>query len=266
MRFRAPAREAVERAVFDHPVFAGFEPWKAWLTAAEWPQLAALNAAWPQPGEAERFVAQTAALLADGLHYEQRIAERGLIATRERNWHDLLNALIWLRWPAVKQAMNRRQMQAIARHGSKQRDRAQCALTHFDEAGVLVLLRDPARLTAWDEHDWPALFADLDPAAGALVVVGHALLEHALEPDRLLVGKALVALADDPASELPVRMDRLAESIAAGSLLNDPQELRPLPLMGWPGWYPGAGREDFLRSAPCFQPKRTERRYPPAWP
>ena len=85
-----------------------------------------------------RFVAQTPALLADGLHYEQRIAERGAIATRERNWHDLLNALVWMRYPAIKQALNRRQMTEIARMGPKQRSRAQYAMTHFDEAGVIV--------------------------------------------------------------------------------------------------------------------------------
>ena len=43
----------------------------------------------------ERFEAQTPTLLADGLHYEQRIAERRVIATREGNWHDLFNAMIW---------------------------------------------------------------------------------------------------------------------------------------------------------------------------
>ena len=53
-------------------------------------------------GDAAVFVAQTPALLADGLHYEQRIAERGEIATREGNWHDLLNALIWLRFPRTE--------------------------------------------------------------------------------------------------------------------------------------------------------------------
>jgi len=32
------------------------------------------------------------------------------IATREHNWHDLLNALVWLRFPGLKSVLNRRQV------------------------------------------------------------------------------------------------------------------------------------------------------------
>ena len=51
-----------------------------------------------------------------------------------------------------------RQVAEIDRVGSKQRSRAQCALTHFDEGGVIVLLRDPALLPLWNAHDWHGLF------------------------------------------------------------------------------------------------------------
>jgi len=58
---------------------------------------------------------QDKALLDDGLHYEERIARKGAIATRAENWHDLFNALIWLRYPSLKRALNARQMDEIAR-------------------------------------------------------------------------------------------------------------------------------------------------------
>ena len=48
-----------------------------------------------EQGAAERFVTQDPAVLADGLHYESRIAERGLIATRSGNWQAQLRLHTW---------------------------------------------------------------------------------------------------------------------------------------------------------------------------
>lgn len=261
MRFRAPPREAVSAACFDHPVFAGFQRWRAWLDQGAWPDCAALEAAAAADGLGLKFVAQTPELLADGLHYEQRIAAGRGIATRETNWHDLLNALIWLRWTAVKRAMNARQVADIARLGPKQRSPAQQALTHFDEAGLLVLLRDAQPLADWDAHAWGRLFPALQSDDFAVVVIGHALLEHALDPERLLVGKALVVI--DPLLDVDSAVRRLAQSVRGGELLRDPQELRPLPLMGLPHWHACAGDPAFYAEAACFQPLRPGRCYPP---
>ncbi len=48
-----------------------------------------------------RFVAPDAA----GLAYEQRIFGRGEVITRPGNWHDLFNALVWMRFPRTKRAL-----------------------------------------------------------------------------------------------------------------------------------------------------------------
>jgi hypothetical protein len=45
-------------------------------------------------------------------------------------------------------------------------------------------------------------------------------------------------------------------------VLNDPQELRPLPVSGVPGWHANTGDESFYTAAPCFQPLRAGRTYP----
>jgi DUF3025 family protein len=267
MRYRAPSREAVEPGVFGRLPLTAWREYSALLEGTQWPSIAALNERLPADA-GRRFVAQTPALLADGLHYEQRIAEHGDIATREGNWHDLLNALVWLRHPALKRALNQRQMAEIARMGPKQRSRSQYALTHFDEAGVIVALRDPALLALWDAHDWHGLFwrhrqAWLDGSI-QLEVFGHALLELALSPDKLLVGKALVfQLAGEP--DVGQLRATCAEAIASGRLLRDPLELRPLPLSGIPGWHAGNGDETFHRTTICYQPRRAGREYPPAY-
>lgn len=265
MKYIAPDRDAVDPQVFGRMPLAAWREYAGLIQGREWPGIDALNAMRPA-GMRERFVAQIRELLADGLHYEQRIAERGDIATRENNWHDLFNALVWLRHPALKRALNARQMAEIAHMGTRQRSRAQCALTHFDEAGVTVALRDPSLLPLWDAHDWYGLFwrereAWLDGRI-QVELFGHALLEHALTPAQLLVGKALVVTG--PTVSPAAAIDVSARVIHAGEALGDPLELRPLPLAGVPGWHPENEREAFCHEAACFRPVRAGRRYPAA--
>ena len=266
MRYHAPARGAVDPAVFARQPLAAWRDHATTLEGPEWPSIDALNDVLPRDARV-RFVAQTPQLLADGMHYEQRIAERGEIATRECNWHDLLNALIWLRHPMLKHALNRRQVDEIARMGPKQRSRPQYAMTHFDEAGVIVAVHDPALLTRWNTHDWYGLFWERRQAwldGGIEVeVFGHALLEHALNHDKLLVGKALVF---QPTATMDIADVRRAcvDAVVSGQVLCDPLELRPLPLSGIPGWHRQGDNEAFHRSADCYQPRRADREYPAA--
>jgi hypothetical protein len=262
MRYVAPDRGSIDPIVFARRPLCDWQDCAPWLRDAEWPSIDALNAARPI-GQSERFVAQTRDLLDDGLHYEQRIALRAEVATRESNWHDLFNALVWLRYPALKRALNARQMTEIAHMGTRQRSRPQYALTHFDEAGVIVVLRDAALLTLWDAHDWHGLFwrerAAWHDGRASVQVFGHALLEHALNPGKLLVGKALACLGQGSASDAA---RACATSIADGSVLRDPLELRPFPLSGLPGWHPDNDGEAFHRQTACYQPRREGRLYP----
>lgn len=309
MRFVAPARAAIDPAVFERPPLSLWRQFGALLHAREWPAVETLNSmappafstggsggsgvatkrldartpacgscsdskdlhrrdpdSWSVP---PRFVEQTPKLVADGLHYELRIAQRGEIATRPGSWHDLLNALVWLRYPQIKAALNARQVAEIAIAGPKLRTRAQCALTHFDEAGVIVALRDPKMLALWDAHDWQGLFRRERTAWTdgriAVQVFGHALLEHALRPRQLVVGKALAVLHRGQVEKTAESGDAsaaVAAAIATGAVLLDPQELRPLPLSGIPGWHADNDSDEFYRAEPCFRPLRSGRTYP----
>ena len=90
MRSIAPTIDKVDRAVFAR------EPLSDWacelpghLWPINWPSLEQLEALRAQATLADaigrpHFVAQTPALLADSLHYEERI-HRGQLATRESN-------------------------------------------------------------------------------------------------------------------------------------------------------------------------------------
>jgi hypothetical protein len=264
MRYVAPARDEVDPAVFTRAPLDAWREFTEWMTGPHWPTLDQLNARWPST-VSERFVAQTRELLHDGLHYEQRIARDGLIATREENWHDVFNAMIWLRYPLLKRALNLQQAAEVARLGPRERSRPQCAQTHFDEAGVLVMMRDPSLITLWNVHDWHGLFwrhrSAWNDGSISLEVFGHALLEHALSPNKLLVGKALVINMQDGTHSADA-IACCAEAIATGDLLRDPQELRPLPLSGIPGWHPSNESEAFHLTAECYQPLRQGRVYP----
>lgn len=266
-RFVAPRRDQVATECFDHPVFAACVNQRHWLQGDAWPTIEVMNAALQAESDGIaglQFVAQSQSLLDDGMHYEQRIHRAGRIATRLHNWHDLFNALVWIRHPALKRALNRRQVEEIERVGLKIRSRAQSALTHFDEGGAIVIVRDRDLLARWDAHDWSGLFwrersAWDDGRIELAAVFGHALLEHALQPQQLLVAKCIAVVTTAEAEQA---IACVAEAIVAGALLTDPQELRPLPLSGIPGWHPENDDEDFYQTAACFRPLRQGRTYP----
>ena len=280
LRLVVPEIDCVDASVFARqPMLDWTEQFALLGHRQQWPSIDELEAMREAAVRADgierpRFSAQSVDLLDDGLHYEERI-QQGRIATRERNWHDLLNALVWLRYPSIKRALNTGQCADVARLGRRQRSRAQCAMTHFDEAGAIVLCSDPALLALWDRHDWQALFWRERASWGkriAATVFGHAILELALQPQRLLVAKCIVLLANDEAvAELSTqaaqarpRIDaRISALIAQTTELADPQNLRPLPLSGIPGWHADAGEARFFADAPCFRPLRPGRVYPP---
>lgn len=270
-RFVAPARDLVPVHVWSSPLFAAFAAYRPWFDDAIWPGLDDLNLAMAgrmhaHTGHALQFVAQTDELLQDGCHYESRIHEHGSIATRLENWHDLFNAVMWVEYPALKSALNARQHADVQAVGARERTPGQCAMTQFDEAGVVIALNDDQLLSLWDAHDWSALFlgarAAWQDGRIRVQVFGHALLEHALHPAMLLVGKCLVVRAADDQA-----IARVAEAVWRGEVLQSPAELRPLPLSGIPGWHPQTQDPSqapaFYQQAPCFRPRRPGRCYPP---
>lgn len=267
----------------DLPPFDQFAGLRGLFALPAFPEPAALNpwlaAVWPaELGPAPRFVDQAG--LRDGLHFEARIGEHGEISTRARNWHDHYSAAAWMRFPRVKQALNRLQCIDLAAprpppepgRPPQPRTRRQQSLTHVDEAGLFVASHDPVLLDRLEAHDWPGLFGD--PAAWAgpqprieCRVFGHALYELLMDPHLTLAGKAI--LVEVPADwfqrgavERERALDRvIATALLHGDLAADPKDLPSLPLAGIPGWRAGNHDPEFLRSAPCFRPKPDGRTY-----
>lgn len=121
---------------------------------------------WPEPADLDRELASRAGIrfvLAKPRPrrqrgpvdvrdmYDARIA-RGEVPTREKNWHDFLNALVWATFPKSKAMLHARQHRAIrewagadvVRKLPNARTRELDALALIDEGGVIVC--DDAKL------------------------------------------------------------------------------------------------------------------------
>jgi hypothetical protein len=186
-------------------------------------------------GKQIRFVPGTR-MAATG--YEAHIFANGEVPTRADNWHDLCNALVWMRLPATKAALNALHIKGMAAETGS-RGSLRDALTLFDESGAIVLSTDEELLQALAARDWETAFQSQRAAwdtATQVIVCGHAILEKLLQPYKAITAHCLLirATADTDLSSLDTR---LGEALVAGELLTSNQHLAPLPLAGIPGWW-----------------------------
>jgi hypothetical protein len=113
-------------------------------SCADWPEVADYQALLQS---AAPFVAEVGKLAA-GLDasdiagsYIARCVD-GAVPSRRRNLHDLMNALVWWRFPLAKRALCRRQVALAVERGActnRLRTRAQDRLAMVDEGGILVV-------------------------------------------------------------------------------------------------------------------------------
>jgi Protein of unknown function (DUF3025) len=123
--------------------------------------------------------------------YDARITLGAEVPTRERDWHDLLNALCFATFPRSKRALHARQYRVLAARIEPDatrlpgaRTKEQDALTLFDEGGVVLAAEPDAAqaLLATTGSERAALFLQLSAARKTrLVPFGHALFEHLVE-------------------------------------------------------------------------------------
>jgi hypothetical protein len=153
----------------------------------------------------------------------------------------------------------------------KQRD----ALTLFDESGVIVVSSVEENLDALAGRDWNFVFQKNASAWSdeiKVFVPGHALLEKFPRPYKSLTAHALLMRLDDSLLEqsratlLRMLDEMLAERLLAGSILDSPASLSPLPLMGIPGWWPPQEQnDDFYADRQVFRPPQGNSRKAPVW-
>jgi hypothetical protein len=247
------------------PYWQDFLPFLNTLSGQDFPRCRQLNALLPDGlcSLGGRHIQFTDSRQLDDDGYEHRIYTTGQVSTRPNNWHDLFNALIWMRFPHIKTAMNSMHYEAGAELRSGSRGPVRDALTLFDECGVIVFSNKRELLEALAQRRWSEAFLDdsLHLSAG-IAVVGHAILEKYLAPYKAMTAKALLIHTSEdfmlkPRSEQLNTIDRdVAKSILDQQLLNQPASLSPLPLAGVRGWWPEAEQESdgFYDDLQVFRP------------
>ncbi len=198
-----------------------------------------------------------------GVEYEKHIFCTGEVSTRDKNWHDLFNALVWSRFPSLKVAMNAVHFHERGSGREGRRGKQRDALTLFDESGVIVVSSNKEHLDALAGRDWMSVFWENASAWQdeiMVFVLGHALLEKFPQPYKSLTAHALLMRLDDSLLRQPrvilLQMldEMLAERLLAGSILDSPASLSPLPLMGIPGWWsPQEQNDDFYADQQVFR-------------
>jgi hypothetical protein len=243
------------------PLFAGLaDVFAAFADCREWPDPARLDRLADTAGVRNarglpvRFITQTAGL--GQAAYERLIHGEGTVPTRPANWHDFFNALIWLAYPRTKAGLNAAQQQALAEPSATGRVPRADALTLFDESGLVLVGPHPELAAALRARQWLRAFWELRPLwrQSRLRVIGHSLLEKALDPFPGITGKCLYleGEADLPRHDL----DRRLAAVLAGDAIRRPADLFPLPVCGVPGYHPGNGVVHFYADTRIFRPLR----------
>jgi len=247
------------------PYWDGYRALIGQLPQDEFPDAAALGRLLPagtvnRSGQAVRFT--PASLLADA-PYEKHIFETGQVSTRDDNWHDLFNALVWCLLPRLKAAFNAMHYDHLCQESGGSRGKLRDALTLLDESGVIVLGSRLDVLEALAARDWVRAFFSMRACRSdelRIIVCGHGLLEKFLDPYKSITAHALLVQVSEQAVRqagdgvLRRSDNKLALELLGGRLFDSPAGLSPLPLMGIPGWWPaGVQDDDFYSDRAVFR-------------
>jgi len=221
-----------------------------------------------QPDFSYQFLTQEE--MDDDDYYENIIAMKKSIPTRLCNWHDFLNGIIWMQFPRTKALISELHCKDINEFGLHPRSARRNRLTHFDECGVVLACAESqlkevnALLLALATHDWRSAFIkhkELWNTKVFPVVFGHAMLEMFMSPFIGMTAKWLAVCVEDEFFEQNETDKRrsldsaLIKQIEKFEGFADKDVLRPLPVLGVPGWSSNQ-TEAFYQNQDYFRPQR----------
>jgi hypothetical protein len=165
--------------------------------------------------------------------YDARIALDGLVPTRERCWHDFMNALVWGTFPRAKRALHARQHRLVTdrivpgARGLPPRSPALDALALLDEGGVAVMTRDTSAVEgALRSRRAGCLRSLITAGVAEALVFGHAVYESVALGVRPAIVAAVVLQRDGPGGDLVRATDgSLAAALDDGTRFRSPREL-----------------------------------------
>ena len=203
--------------------------------------------------------------------YEERVYKKGIISTREQNWHDLFNAFIWLLFPQTKSLLNELHMQELKKQPGKKRTPARDAITHIDESGIIIASSNTSLLKALKNHQWHEVFVESreqwfnkEEQQISAFVFGHGMYEKAFAPFIGFTGKAYCIEVDndfyqqDKIMQYKILDQLLSDDIKQKSSLSDSSYLSPLPILGVPGWSIDNESPEYYDNKDYFRPMRNK--------
>jgi hypothetical protein len=167
-------------------------------------------------------------------YYEIGVFESGRVATRPESLHDWFNALAWFAFPLTKARINALHARELPRETKGRRGPLRDLLTIFDEGGAIVVCDDAELVSLLRNFSWKRLFLDNRArvlAAMRVVVLGHAVMEKALEPRPGITCKAIVLPGGDVDAGAAQWLSRQPADAS-------PRTLAPILVFGYPGWSP----------------------------
>jgi hypothetical protein len=185
----------------------------AFANDSSWPEVSTYSRVFESEAEAIRFELATPqprrhrrTAVDPGALYDARITERACVPTRERSWHDFLNALVWGTFPRAKRVLHERQHRAItsrmppaATRLPGARSREHDALALIDEGGVILIAAPGKRVG---------------------VVFGHALYEGLVLGVQAMVARAVHVQVEAIPAEVVYAADKaLEERLQHGELV-----------------------------------------------
>ena len=226
----------------------------------KWPELQWLN----QTGKLGfQFIDQTQ-FDKSGLYYEEIIYQNRQIPTRSQNWHDLFNGLIWHLFPKSKQQLNIQHMEDIQERGLNPRTPRRDRITHFDECGVILAVQNSDITDLLADHQWQqALVVNREQWGREIRAFnfGHANYEMLLNPYIGLTGKWMALEVSSEfwqqslCQQYQTLDQALYKTLADSNPFSVKGTLKPLPLLGVPGWWDENQAPEFYQDQDYFRPK-----------
>ncbi|HEY6081512.1 MAG TPA: DUF3025 domain-containing protein [Polyangiaceae bacterium] len=254
-----------------HPQFLDeVERCAGWPSPADYDRLAQQvpqlfdSAAELEPAPLPHFVAQQREALRLAGGYEQYVARRRAVPTREQSWHDFFNMAVWAHFPRTRWALNALHVDADlgpvdSRNG---RTPEQNVAAQFDESGIVVASSSAELLADLRELRFKRVFWERRAellATTRFWIIGHGTLESLLAPHLGLASKGvLLQLERAPTPESDERLrcalDQRLAAVVRGWRGGAPA-LDPVPLLGIPGYADNAFAE-FYDNARYFRFRR----------
>jgi hypothetical protein len=137
------------------------------------------------------------------------------------------------------------------------RGRLRDLLTIFDEGGAIVCapphLAELVRGFRWKELFWER--REETARSMKIHILGHAVLEQALQPWPGITCKAIFAETTDGGGDADACAAAWLAALPADAT---PRDMAPLPIFGYPGWLPGSARGEFYDDERYFRPFRRD--------